>query len=146
MSEKTSSILKPGNLVSGAAILNAIDPPPDPADSGGNHQTGSLQNGGASMHLPSGRELSVLLGEDGEQLHVRAPDGEVEVTITLTAQGPQVRLNAARLEIASPEAVRVSCADFELEATNSIQMSCQEDMHIKSKKDVFVEGAVIWLN
>lgn len=150
MSEKSSSVLKPGSLVSGAALLRATDPDAPPPDSG-DPPSGAVQTAAASeqtaMTLPSGRAVSVLLGADGgEQLQVRAPDGRVEVRILLTDRGPEVRLDAARLEIAAPEGVSVNCSDFTVNATGGLQLSCEEDMKMSTTKDIFMLGSVIWLN
>ena len=143
MSNNPSSMLKPGTLVSGADVLQN-DAEGVPPERGGPTPPDLEQE---AMALPSGRSVAVVLRDGAEQLEVRAPDGGVEVTVTLTAAGPVVRMaSAARLELSAADTVAVECEDFTVDARRAIDMTCTEDMHIKTKKDVFVEGAVIWLN
>lgn len=136
MSDSRSTVLKPGNLVSGASLIGGDEPdhPPEPPDKK------------LPLALPSGRKVALLLGEDGEEIRVHAPDGQVEVTITLTDAGPVVRLTAAKLQLDAVEEVAVSCKDFNVNTTGGVNIQSADEVHVKSPKDVFVEGAVIWLN
>lgn len=136
MSDNHSTVLKSGNLVSGASLIGGADPepPPEPPDKK------------LPLALPSGRKVALVIGEDGEEVRVHAPDGQVEVTITLTEAGPVVRLSAAKLQLDAVEEVAVNCRDFKVEATGGVNIQSADEVHVKSPKDVFVEGAVIWLN
>ncbi|MFT4977368.1 MAG: hypothetical protein ACI8S6_003273 [Myxococcota bacterium] len=136
MPKDTPSMLKRGTLMSGAALLSSQEPHPPPEDNGPP----------LPAALPSGRKLSVSLTADGEALEVYAPDGTLEVRIDLTDSGPVVRLTGARLELTATETVAVQAKNFEVNATEAIKMKCVEDLHVASEKDVFVQGAVIWLN
>ncbi|MFT5681043.1 MAG: hypothetical protein ACI8RZ_001949 [Myxococcota bacterium] len=130
------TVLKSGNLVSGASLIGGTEPehPPEPPDKT------------LPLALPSGRRVALVLGEDGEELRVHAPDGQVEVTITLTADGPVVRLSSAKLQLDAVEEVSVNCKDFKVKTTGGVDIQSEDEIHLKSPKDVFVEGAVIWLN
>ncbi|MDG1482652.1 MAG: hypothetical protein P8R54_23880 [Myxococcota bacterium] len=136
MSDNSSTVLKSGNLVSGASLIGGAEPehPPEPPDK-------TLPLG-----LPSGRRVALVLGEDGEEVRVHGPDGKVEVTITLTDAGPVVRLSAAKLQLDAVEQVEVNCQDFKVNTTGGVDIQSADEIHMKSPKDVFVEGAVIWLN
>ena len=131
-----SAILKSGTLLSGAALIGGedLEPPPDPQDRR------------LPLRLPSGRAVVLVMGETGEELQVVDTRGEVEVSITLSDAGPVVRLTGARLELESAEDVSVTCRDFKVAASGGLDMRAQDEIHIKSPRDVYVEGAVIWLN
>jgi len=131
MSESSPVVLKAGTMLSGASVLSSVE----------------IDAAGTSVvDLPSGRQVTLSLDEGAEQLQVQAPDGQVEVTITFTADGPVVRLTGARLELDATREVAVRCESFTVEASEAIDMRSREDMHIKSQREVFVEGSVIWLN
>lgn len=136
MSESRSTVLKSGNLVSGASLLGEEEPehPPEPPDKK------------LPLSLPSGRKVSLVLGEEGEEVRVHAPDGQVEVTISLTDAGPVVRLSAAKLQLDAVEEVAVNCQDFKVNTTGGVNIQSADEVHLKSPKDVYLEGAIIWLN
>jgi len=136
MPKDNPSILKSGTLMSGASLIGSQDPHPPPEDN-----SPSLP-----MSLPSGRKISVALGAAGEVLEVYGPGGDVECRINFTDAGPVVRLTGARLELEATEAVAIKAKNFQVDASEAINMKCVEDMHLGSDKDVFVAGAVIWLN
>lgn len=87
--------------------------------------------------LPSGRSVVVRLADQGEELLVRSPEGEVEVRILLTEGGPVVRLRAARLELESSERIDVACRQFNVEA---------EEVRVRTQGDIHMNGATIRLN
>ena len=136
MSDNRSTILKSGNLVSGASLISGEEPehPSEPPDKK------------LPLALPSGRTVAMVIGDDGEEIRVHAPDGQVEVTITLTEAGPVVRLSAAKLQLDAVEDVSVTCRDFKVETSGRVDIQSEDEIHMKSPKDVFVEGAIIWLN
>ncbi|MFO0840788.1 MAG: hypothetical protein U0797_00090 [Gemmataceae bacterium] len=86
--------------------------------------------------LPSGRSVILRVG-DSEELQVRSPDGEVELTVVLTEAGPVVRLRAARLEMETAESVDVRCKNFNVRA---------DEVRVKTDGDIHLNGAVIRLN
>lgn len=136
MAKDNAPILKRGSLMSGADLLSAQQPQPPPEEG----------RPPLPAALPSGRQVALSMEGGTELLEVVAPDGNVEVRIELTESGPVVRLSGARLELSATETVRLDAKNIEVNATEAIAMSCTEDMRLKSTKDVFVEGSVIWLN
>lgn len=74
----------------------------------------------ALQHLPSGRSVAVRT-DGGEELVVYSPQGQVEVRVLLTPDGPVVRVGAARLEIAA-NSVAVECETFDVRAGGEIRL------------------------
>lgn len=136
MAQDNAPILKRGSLMSGADLLTNPQPQHPPEENGPP----------LPAALPSGRQVALSLENGNELLEVYAPDGQVEVRIELTEAGPVVRLSGARLELSATETVSIDAKNVEVNASEAISMSCAEDMRLKSTKDVFLEGAVIWLN
>lgn len=63
---------------------------------------GALQTSRAvheAVRLASGRTVVVRGDEDGERVVIRAPDGEMELTVKLTAEGPVLSLRAVALSL-----------------------------------------------
>ncbi len=52
-----------------------------------------------SVKLASGRTVVVRGDGDGERVVIRAPDGEVELTVRLTREGPVLSVRAVALEL-----------------------------------------------
>jgi hypothetical protein len=86
--------------------------------------------------LPSGRSIILRVG-DVEELQVRSPDGEVELTVVLTDAGPVVRMRAARLEVETAESVDIRCKTFNVRA---------DEMRVRTDGDIHMNAAVIRLN
>jgi hypothetical protein len=74
------------------------------------------------QRLPSGRCVLIRPADDGEELEVRSPEGEVEVRILLTAQGPVLRLRGVRLELEAEQTVAVRCGRFEVRAEGNVDL------------------------
>lgn len=114
-----------------------------------------------TMALPSGYAVAVTT-EGGERLTVRAPDGRVCVTITLTAQGPAVEIDAASLSIASRGDLRLEAERMTLASRGALTLEAQGelvlqghsqhlvsthgDIHVEANDDVRVDGERIRLN
>jgi hypothetical protein len=104
--------------------------------------------------LPSGRSVTLRIGPDQEEIELRSPDGEVEVRITLTEQGPVVQLRAARLELAAADEVRVECERFAIQARQSVNLQTEGDVSISAEGDLetrtqgetHINGKMIYLN
>jgi hypothetical protein len=107
-----------------------------------------------ARNLPSGRSVTLRTGPGQEEIEVRSPDGDVEVRITLTAQGPVVQLRAARLELQAAEEVRVECDRFavharegtEIKTGGDMQIAADGDLRIRTEQDTHVNGRMIYLN
>jgi hypothetical protein len=98
----------------------------------------------SERRLPSGRSVVVRFGEEGEDLEVRSPEGDVEVRIELTDAGPVIRLCGARLELEAA-AVAVRCREFDVRAEGPLRMSGGE-LRVKTEEDIHLNGGVIRLN
>jgi uncharacterized protein (DUF2345 family) len=90
------------------------------------------------LALASGRVLVASGPEDAEQIELRSPGGAVELTITLTPQGPVVRVQASRLELAAKDAI-------ELRAGGEIRIAARE-LQVRTEGDIVMDGDNILLN
>ncbi|MBL0159330.1 MAG: hypothetical protein IPP47_19805 [Bryobacterales bacterium] len=73
--------------------------------------------------LPSGRAIVVQADSENEFLEVSGPGGEMELRIVFTPEGPVVKLQCARLELASSGDVAVKCRSFDLQTTEDVRMN-----------------------
>lgn len=71
-------------------------------------------------------------------VEIRAASGQVEVRIKLTADGPVLQMEAARLELKASEAVAIESKRLEITTT--------EEVKVDAKGDVRITGAMIYLN
>ncbi|QDU62635.1 hypothetical protein Pan216_35020 [Planctomycetes bacterium Pan216] len=108
---------------------------------------------GVSRPLPSGRTLAVRLNDSQEQIEVVSPQGEVEVRIVMTDEGPVVKLCGVRLEIEAEETVAVNCRNFEVNAEERAAIVSGgpvrvtgDEMRVRTRQDVHMNGAFIRLN
>lgn len=136
MAKDSSSILKKGEMLSGASLLQETLPEAQPVAGGPD----------LPLTLPSGRRIGVTLDVHGETLEVYGEDGTVEVQITLTEEGPRIRLSGATLELDAVETLSLRARNIDVAAQEGLSLQCAEDMNLRSDKDVHVQGAVIWLN
>jgi len=102
--------------------------------------------------LPSGRSFVMRVNDAGEQLEIRSPGGELEVSIVLGPDGPVVRLRGARLEVDSPE-IALRCRTFDVQASSALNLQSQGDLRVKgddiralATRDIHLNGAFIRLN
>jgi hypothetical protein len=103
--------------------------------------------------LPSGRSVLVKVAKDCEELEIRDPEGEVEVCVSLTADGPVVRVRSGRLELDAVDTVAVRCQRFEVQTAESIDLGSSgpvritgEEVRVKTEDDIHLNGQVIRLN
>lgn len=100
------------------------------------------------------RELGTACGrtlrvreQDGTSIDLHAPDGRLEVSIRLDADGPKVTVAAAALHIETPGAVKVDCETLELRARTGIGLHCDRgNIDIDAGDDVVVTGERVRLN
>ncbi|MGE3808290.1 MAG: hypothetical protein AB7K24_26820 [Gemmataceae bacterium] len=105
-----------------------------------------LDNETTERQLPSGRSVVVKLNDGQEELEIRSPDGAVEVQIVLTENGPVVRLQGARLELASTETVAVDCKRFEVHTSEATKLTSDGELRVKTSDDIHMNGKFIRLN
>lgn len=104
--------------------------------------------------LPSGRSIVVKAVDTGEEIEVRSPTGEIEVSIAFTDKGPIMKLHGGRLEINSAETVVVNCRRFEVNASEALLMRSEQDVgiaaggeiRVKSAGETFIDGDMVNLN
>lgn len=103
--------------------------------------------------LPSGRSVVLKVTEGREELEVRSSSGDVEVRVTLTAEGPVVTLRGARLELESPETIAINCRKLEVHTSEATNLSSDgttridsTEVRMKTTEDIHMNGAFIRLN
>ncbi len=107
-----------------------------------------------TVYLSNGRTLAVASSGIRETIEVRASSGQVEVRIRMTEDGPVLQLDGAKLEVTSEDSINLNCKTFSVNASESMELASQgglqvkseEELNIKSTKDVRVTGEKIWLN
>ncbi|MBX9652456.1 hypothetical protein K2Y11_02435 [bacterium] len=103
--------------------------------------------------VSAGRSVSIRMGKGSESIEVRGPNGAPEVTITFTADGPCIRLGAARLEIDTPGDVSLNCDKFSVNAMSGVSLQTPERVEVRGEevllqmeRDVDLRGRFIRLN
>ena len=77
----------------------------------------------------SGRTVEVSAsGPAEDRLVVRAPDGEVELAIRLTSEGPVLSVRGAQLELYASQTLRLSCDRLELESRSDARLDIGGDL------------------
>jgi hypothetical protein len=104
--------------------------------------------------LSSERALAVLRNNAGDEIQLRSPSGEIELRIVITAHGPVVQLNAARVEVNAVDDVNFSCQRFAVHSSEETQLTtdgqlrlrAQEQVLIRAKQQVDIKGRPIRRN
>ena len=103
--------------------------------------------------LPSGASVVVKVAGDHEELEIRDADGQVEVCVSLTAEGPIVKVRGGRLELDAVDTIAVRCRRFEVQTTESTELKSEGDLRImgrelkvRTKEDIHLNGEFIRLN
>ena len=74
---------------------------------------------GTVTRLPSGRAVHLGQQDARESIRVTSPEGETELQVEFTPQGPVLRFQSAALDLQA-DAVRLQCRTFELQASEQI--------------------------
>ncbi len=90
-----------------------------------------------TIGVSSGRKI-VLKSGDEDEIEVRSPSGEMEVSIRLTSAGPEVRVIGGSLTMESPGPVAVDCKRYFVHAS--------EGMALYSEGDISLDGRNVLLN
>ena len=104
--------------------------------------------------LPSGRTLRLITDNGHEELLLEAPDGELELRILLTEDGPLLKLSAAKLELEAADSISMKCKTFDVSASESAKIACEgalsinsnDELTVNSDDHVRVTGKIIHLN
>jgi hypothetical protein len=109
-----------------------------PASTGPRHST----SGGALIPRPlsSGRQVRLHpgAGPGSDLLQIIAPNGEAEVEIVLTAEGPVVRVRGGELRMESSRSI-------DLQAAGPVRITAEE-LRVRTTRSVHLNGETIRLN
>ncbi len=97
-------------------------------------------------HGPSGRRIMLDLAEDRGEIEVRTQDGLLELRITLTENGPVLRVSAARIELHAADTVAVRCATFDVQTTQATTLSSAGPIEVKAAGNLRLDGDQVFLN
>lgn len=103
--------------------------------------------------LDRGRRLEITPDAGGEIVEIRSPEGELELRIVLTPEGPVLRLEAVKLALSADD-VAIDCKRLAVNASESADLATAGDMALeaggdldtKSTGDTRVVGKCIYLN
>ena len=104
--------------------------------------------------LQSGRSVLVRGEEGAEVVEICDAQGEIEVSITIGAEGPVVKVLGAKLELEATDTVSVKARCFEVETTETARIHADGHLTLTSGLDtrmvadgeVHMLGSMIWLN
>jgi hypothetical protein len=106
-----------------------------------------------ARRLPSGRSVIVKMTGDCEEVEIRDLEGQVEVSVSLTADGPVVRVHGGRLELHAVDTVAVACRRLEIQTAESTDLRSDAELRVTSRElkvrtseDIHLNGAFIRLN
>ncbi len=116
----------------------------------------------AEVQLPSGRSLSCESAGGEERVIIRGVQGEIELEVVLTANGPLLRFRAAEVEIESQGRFGIQCGEFELRSSGSAVLALdgnliaaadgmdleatRGDVRVRANDDVRLNGERVKLN
>jgi hypothetical protein len=99
-----------------------------------------------AIALTSGRRIEAEARPDGDVLRVRAPGGEVVLSVLITEAGPVLRFESAAIELEATRKVAVTCDQFEVNARAGASITTGGDLTLEANDDVNVRGERIRLN
>lgn len=107
-----------------------------------------------TLDLRNSKTLTVSPSGDHDLVEVRGGEGQVELRILLTPEGPVLQMESVRLSLKASESIDVECKSFEVRATEAVDLhsdggmhlSGQADIRVNANGDVVVTGEKIFLN
>ncbi|MCZ2342112.1 MAG: hypothetical protein LC104_10000 [Bacteroidales bacterium] len=106
-----------------------------------------------ATHLNNGRRLVLESDGTADYLRVLSPDGQIEIDMMITADGPIVRVRAARLEIAATEEMSLRSQQLTLDASAGIALRSAgpvritgEELRVRTEQSIHLNGATVRLN
>lgn len=107
-----------------------------------------------TLDLQNAKTLTITPAGDHDLVEIRGADGQLELRVLLTPEGPVLQMESVRISLKAAESVNVECKTFEVRATESIdlhsdstmQLSGQADVRVNANGDVIVKGEKIYLN
>lgn len=100
--------------------------------------------------LTSGRRLYITRSSDQsqpqEEVRIQSSTGDIELHITLTPQGPRLRLSGAQLELVSDNDINVHCRRFKLRAADDLTLATGGEVAIRAERDCRINGQKLFFN
>jgi hypothetical protein len=101
----------------------------------------------------SGRRIRLEPDADGERLLICTAEGEVELSVRLTPEGPVLRLTGTRVELAADQ-LALRCRELDIDVGEAAAIRARSigleatlgNISLRANDDVEVEGERIWLN
>jgi len=90
------------------------------------------------VYLRDGRKLVVSEQGSNQLVEIRNDSGMLEIRILLTAEGPVLQMEGARLSLKATEAVEIE--------SQRVSIKASETIDVNAKGDVTVIGQIIHLN
>jgi hypothetical protein len=107
-----------------------------------------------TLDLQNAKTLTVTPADDHDLVEIHGAEGQLELRVKLTPEGPVLQMESIRLSLKATDSVNVECKNFEVRATESVdlhsdstmQLSGQADVRVNANGDVIVKGEKIYLN
>ena len=104
--------------------------------------------------LQAGRTVSIRGDAGADIVEICDADGSVEVSITIGAEGPVVKLSGARLELEATDTVAIKTRHFDVQAEETARVHADGhltftsglDTRVVADGEVHMLGTMIWLN
>jgi hypothetical protein len=95
----------------------------------------------ACAAFPSGRSVELQRAPGGmDAITVRSPQGQVELSVRFTPEGPVLRFAAAEIELDSRGPMRLACESLAVEARQGIALEAGGDVVQRAHGDHRVEA------
>lgn len=91
--------------------------------------------GSGTVVLTSGRRFEAEAGIEGDLLRIRAPGGQIVLSVLVTDRGPVLRFESAALDISSLGRVAIDCESFDLRAREGIDVTAGGSLTEKVQGD-----------
>lgn len=108
---------------------------------------------GLHLDLPSGRQVALHIDSGREEIVLVGQDGFVELQVTLTDEGPVLKMPAGRVQLRGADLLDLSARrvrlradeDLTLEA-GAVHLRADANVEVDADDDVRVRGRKIYLN
>lgn len=91
---------------------------------------------GSAISLPSGRSIQITTGPQGDRFDVASASGAIELSITLTANGPVISIQGAKLEINSSDSVSLACRELNIQTETALNIASKGSVGIHAAGDL----------
>jgi hypothetical protein len=81
-----------------------------------------------AIRLPSQRRVVAEATAEGDRIRIESPNGEVELTVTMTEAGPLLRFRAADLALSTSGDVAIDCQRFDVRAAKGMAFESGGDV------------------